>query len=59
MVITPITLAPRDGLRVVQVGHLPGDVPYVHQQDPEHIAFVLAERTRRQVVSDINWRRFG
>lgn len=59
MVITPITLTPRDGLRVVQAGHLPGDISYVHQQDPDHIAFVLAERVRRDLLQDLNYRRFG
>jgi hypothetical protein len=54
VVITPITLAPRDGLRVVaQTG------PFLCQADPDHIAFIIAERARRQVISDINYRRFG
>lgn len=51
--ITPITLAPRDGLRVVRTGQ------FLCQQDPDHIAYVIAERARRKMVSDINFRRFA
>lgn len=56
--ILPITLE-RDDLTVTQHGKTRGGFEYVCFENAPLVAAVVAERRQRQMVRDMNWRRWG
>lgn len=57
--VTPIDLYD-DGVRLVRKGTTEaGSYPIIQQHNPDHIAYVIQEKRRRQLIQETNWRQWS